>query len=262
MSPGRLSPRATRSRSRRWLSIAWRAAAIQNSMSAPASSPRSAAKAVAISATVSACAASSASSAAMFSPVASVGRATGRELGKRSRRAGARVTVWVRRPSCNSVRRLTRQLERIRDPSEALRRRRCQNGPLPAGVGQRDQVAGEVAAVDSGDIARIQRTQIPRVVPVVEMPAERARLPMVASVAARRSAGFGGSQPGEIARASPPTADRGRDWSVRSGGPAPGSGLPGNCPAAACGRPPSRRSRRTARSVGRSAAAPGRRRRG
>ena len=59
---------------------------------------------------------------------------------------------------------------------------------------------------------------------------------------------------------SPPTADRGRDWSARSGGPAPAPGLPGNCPAAACGRPPSRRSRRTARCAARSAARRERRR--
>ena len=75
-------------------------------------------------------------------------------------------------PVAQPVRRFTRQVERIGDAGQALRRRWRQDGPLPAGIGERDQVAGQVAAVDRGDILRIERAQIARVVPVVEMPAE------------------------------------------------------------------------------------------
>ena len=81
----------------------------------------------------------------------------------------------------------------------------------------------------------------------------------MASVASSRSTASAGSQPCEVAggrRREEVEAEIGR---ARSGGPAPGPGPPGNCPAAACGRPPSRRSRRTARSAARSAAGPGRR---
>ena len=43
---------------------------------------------------------------------------------------------------------------------------------LPAGVAEHDQMTSEIAAVHRGDIFRLQRTQVARVVPVVEMPAE------------------------------------------------------------------------------------------
>ena len=44
--------------------------------------------------------------------------------------------------------------------------------PALAGVGERDQVAGQVAAVHGRHIARLQRAQVGRIVPIVEMPAE------------------------------------------------------------------------------------------
>ncbi len=45
-------------------------------------------------------------------------------------------------------------------------------GRLLADIGECDQVAGEIAAVDRGDILRLQRPEIRRVVPVVEVAAE------------------------------------------------------------------------------------------
>ena len=157
------------------------------------------------------------------------------------------------------VRRLAREVERVRDAGEALRGSWRADGPLPAGVGERDQVAGQVAAVDGGDIPRIERAQIAGVVPVVEMPAEPLRGGpwSPASPPAARPLRW---CPASRSRGRSPTrADRGRDWSARCGGPARAPGPPGNCPAAACGRPPSRRSRRSARCAARSAAAPARR---
>ncbi len=44
--------------------------------------------------------------------------------------------------------------------------------PTAAGVRESDQVARKIAAVDGRDVPRIQRAQIPRVIPVVEMTAK------------------------------------------------------------------------------------------
>ena len=43
-------------------------------------------------------------------------------------------------------------------------------GPVLAGVGQCDQVAGQIAAVHRRDIGRVENPAVSRVVPVVEMP--------------------------------------------------------------------------------------------
>ena len=83
---------------------------------------------------------------------------------------------------------------------------------------------------------------------------------MVASVASSRSTASMVPDPSEVAGADRRQQIEADDWSARSGGRAPAPGLPGNCPAAACDRPASRRSRRTARSGARSAARRARRR--
>ena len=44
--------------------------------------------------------------------------------------------------------------------------------PLPTRLGERQQVSGEIAAVNGRDILGIQRAQIVRIIPVVEMPAK------------------------------------------------------------------------------------------
>ena len=43
-----------------------------------------------------------------------------------------------------------------------------------AGLPQRDEVAGEVAAVHRGDVRRLEHAQVVQVVPVVEVAAEAA----------------------------------------------------------------------------------------
>ena len=48
--------------------------------------------------------------------------------------------------------------------------------PVGAGAGDGKQVAGKIAAVDGGDIGRVEHAQVARVVPVVEM-AAKARHP-------------------------------------------------------------------------------------
>ena len=47
---------------------------------------------------------------------------------------------------------------------------------LPAGIGKRDQMPGQIAAIDRRDVFRLQRPQVARVVPVEEMPAEALEL--------------------------------------------------------------------------------------
>ena len=46
-----------------------------------------------------------------------------------------------------------------------------------AGIGESNQVAGEIAAINTGDILRTERPEITRVVPIVKVPAETKHLP-------------------------------------------------------------------------------------
>ena len=148
------------------------------------------------------------------------------------------VTVCVRRPSSQTVRFFTREIERVGDAGETRRIRQRQTAPFPARIGQRDQVTGQIAAVDRGDVFGIERPQILRVVPVVEMAAESreaAHASQASPPAARPLRRFRSSRSRGRLRS---TGDRGRDWSARSGARAPAPDLPGNCRAAACDRPP------------------------
>ena len=70
---------------------------------------------------------------------------------------------------------------RERFPQEPDRVSRARPHPIPAerfpnqlaaAVGERDQIARQVAAVDRRDVSGLERAEIARVVPVVEMPAE------------------------------------------------------------------------------------------
>ena len=220
--------------SRRWLSIELRVASAQNSMSAPVSSPRSVASARAMSARVSAC---DRERRADVSRCPSPSTSASRRLAASTASASSswrHVTVCVRRPS-----RSRPASSRVSSSASAIpaRRRASVSGmsrPFPARIGESDQVPGQVAAVDGGDVVRIERAQIPRVVPVVEMAAE-AREAGSWWPASPPTARPPRSFPSIRSRGrSPPTGDRGRDWSARSDARAPAPGPPGNCPAAAC----------------------------
>ena len=169
------------------------------------------------------------------------------------------VTVWVRRPSRNwSV------ASRARSSASAMPARRC------AGVGVRTVHSRQALASAIRWPARLPLSTVEtycgssgrrslRVVPVVEMPAETGEAAHGGQRRLQPLDRFGGSQPGEVAggrRREEIEAEIGRRGPV---GQRRAPGPPGNCPAAACGRPPSRRSRRTARCAARSAAGPGRR---
>ncbi len=69
-----------------------------------------------------------------------------------------------------------RQLDRVGDPLQTTRVGDRMIFPFPAGIRQRDQVPGQIAAVDRGNIAGIERSQIARIVPVEEMAAEARQL--------------------------------------------------------------------------------------
>ena len=64
-----------------------------------------------------------------------------------------------------------RSSERVREAVPALAPERRRVGELAAAFLQRQQAAGQVAAVDRRDVARLERLQRPRVVPVEQMPA-------------------------------------------------------------------------------------------
>ena len=122
------------------------------------------------------------------------------------RERGERVVELVPRhglgssPVAQLVRRFTRESRaRRRFRPDAARQVERQDGPLPAGVGQRDQVAGQVAAVDRGDIGRIERAQIARVVPIVEMAAEAREVAHGGERRLQPLGRLGGSHPTEIA---------------------------------------------------------------
>ena len=96
--------------------------------------------------------------------------------------------------------------------------------PFPARIGESDEVPGQIAAIDRRYISGLERPQIPRVVPVVEMAAEaresahgrQRRLQPLDRVDRSRSI--------RNRARSPPTADRGRYWSATSGAPRTGVG--------------------------------------
>ena len=117
---------------------------------------------------------------------------------------------------------------------------------LAGGDGEDAQVAGEIAAVDGGHVARLQRLERARVVPVVEVSAVplEIRSSSPGSPRAGRSRRACRSSRG---RARPPSrAGRGPCWSARSGGPRRAADPPGSCRAAARCPRRSRRSRRSA----------------
>ena len=117
---------------------------------------------------------------------------------------------------------------------------------------QRQQVTGEVSAVDGRDVHRQQRLQGLRVVPVVEVtpvPFEGAMLRSALAVRSSSVRSEGSRSHGRPGwRAAPAPC-----WSARCGAPPPGRVAPGRCPAAASCPPGRRTSRRTPRFAARAA---------
>ena len=130
--------------------------------------------------------------------------------------------------------------------------------PLPARIRQCDEMRRKIAAVHGRDVARIQRAQIPCVVPVVEMTA----IPLQAAHRRERRLqtlnGLDRPCPAEVAGADGGQADTGRDWWARFDVPGPVADLPGSYPAAAYGRPPSQMSRSSAMCGAQPVSMPGR----
>ena len=78
-------------------------------------------------------------------------------------------------------------VERVGDAAEAPRHVEGTIPPLFAGIGERDQMSCQIAAVDSRYVSRLQGSKISRVVPVEEMSAHALQATIVASVASSRS---------------------------------------------------------------------------
>ena len=134
--------------------------------------------------------------------------------------------------------RLAGEPQRVRDPGEPFRTHHGTVDHLPAGVAQRDQVPGEIPAVDRRDVLRVERTEVARVVPVVEVAAE-ALEPVHRRRASPPAAPRCRAYPASRSRGRRPrTAGTGRGSSATSGGPPPASDLPGSCRAGACDPPP------------------------
>ena len=63
------------------------------------------------------------------------------------------------------------QRERVAQAGENLRVENFFLDQPAQSAGQREQMPGEIAAIDTGDIERDQRSQGARLIPIVEMPA-------------------------------------------------------------------------------------------
>ena len=127
--------------------------------------------------------------------------------------------------------------------------------PFAERARERDEMRGEVARVDRRHVARFERTQVARVVPVVQVPAILAASAPSCRASPRCGRAHRAGRTSRNRAPPPSTADRGRCWWATCGARPPRSGLPGNCRAAGDCLPPSRRSRRSARCAARSVAA-------
>ena len=144
--------------------------------------------------------------------------------------------------------------EQVVHHAEPGMRRKRNIRPLLARVGEHDQMTSEIAAVDRRDVCRRQRTQVPGSVPVEEMALEPRELSHRCEGRLHPSRRSRRCRPSRSRGRRQRRADRGRCWSAKSDARRPASVPPGNCPAAACRPPASRRSRRNARCAVRSGA--------
>ncbi len=158
-------------RSWRCASIAFRVACAQNSISAPLPSPRSIASAPAMSTMISASAERPTSRAARSSSESGACRTASATDGERvvelAQGHGLGLAAVAQAGGFRAG-----YVESVGDAVEASLRRNRTASPFPARVRQRDQVSGQIAAVDGGHVSRVERAQIARVVPIVEVSAE------------------------------------------------------------------------------------------
>ena len=160
-----------------------------------------------------------------------------------------------RRRRCRRVPRAHAQ--RVAKPVEALPVQDPVVGQRQQARPQRQQVAGEVAAVHRRDVERRQRLQRLRVVPVVEVAlgSAPARSSCAACSPCARRAGRPGCSRSRRRSGSP--AARAPCWSATCDARPRRPDAPGSCRAAASGPPGRRRSRRTPRSCARACAGSG-----
>ena len=129
----------------------------------------------AMSTRVSACAASAADAGGARPPGCRRRRASAaRQAPRRASASWRTVTVWLRRLVARARRRpRATSGARRRCPRATPRTRAADRRPASRqALREREQMAGEVAAVHGRDVARLERAQLARVVPVVEVAAE------------------------------------------------------------------------------------------
>ena len=83
-----------------------------------------------------------------------------------------RVTVWVRRSSVIARASVTEKQDGVGDSREHLRAEQRAVDDLLARLSERDEVTGEVSTIDRGYVLGIKRTEITRIIPVIEVTAE------------------------------------------------------------------------------------------
>src|SRR6266849_2307530 len=74
--------------------------------------------------------------------------------------------------NCKRSERFADQADQVLDPGDSLRREDGTGDHLAASVAEREQMAGEISAVDGRDVLGLERAQVAGRVPVVEMAAE------------------------------------------------------------------------------------------
>ena len=83
--------------------------------------------------------------------------------------------------------RLAEEQDGIGDPGERMRAKQRAVDDLLARLSERDEVAGEVSTIDRGYVFGIERTEVTRIIPVIEVTAETLEAVHRPSVASSRS---------------------------------------------------------------------------
>ena len=112
-------------------------------------------------------------------------------------------------------------VERVGDAAEASRRVERPVPPVLARIGERDQVPGEIAAVDRGNVPRLQGTKVSRIVPVEQVTAQALHAAHGCERRLQAIDRLARSDPAELTRASDREQiepDIGRRGSVRDRG--------------------------------------------
>ena len=82
------------------------------------------------------------------------------------------VTVCVRRSSTIARADCTDEEDGVRNPGEHMRAKQWAVDDVLARLSERDEMTGEVSTIDRGHVFRVERAEVTRVIPVIEMTTE------------------------------------------------------------------------------------------